>query len=217
MPNRPSVFVRRIVGAVLLAATLWICPALNAPAVAESRNPAWAEPMQVDGLPNLHKVTDKLYRSAQPTAEGLRNAENLGIKTVLNLRGLHSDADLAQGTGLVLARVKINTWNMDEEEIMRGLRIILQARQPVLVHCQHGADRTGTLLAAYRMVAQDWPLEAALAEMLDGGYGYHAIWGNLVTLLENLDAAGMRKRLGLERDAGTGEPRLAPNAVPASP
>lgn len=45
------------------------------------------------------------------------------------------------------------------------------------------------------MVVQGWPRAEAIAEMLDGGYGYHAIWGNLITLLENLDVAGLRARL----------------------
>ena len=188
-------FAHRISGALLLAAVIWACPALHTAAVAENRNPAWAAPVYAVGLPNLYRVTPQLYRSAQPTAEGLRSAEKLGIRTVLNLRALHSDDELAQGTGLVLERVKINTWSMDEAEILAGLRVILRAKGPVLVHCQHGADRTGTLLAAYRMVVQGWPRTEALAEMLDGGYGYHAVWGNLPTLLEGLDVEGLRAQL----------------------
>ena len=188
-------FACRISGALLLAVIIWACPALHTAVVAENRNPAWAAPMYAVGLPNLYRVTPQLYRSAQPTAEGLRSAEKLGIRTVLNLRALHSDDELAQGTGLVLERVKINTWSMDEAEILAGLRVILRAKGPVLVHCQHGADRTGTLLAAYRMVVQGWTRTEALAEMLDGGYGYHAVWGNLPTLLEGLDVEGLRAQL----------------------
>ena len=191
----------RLTGAFFLTIAILACPALTMPAAAESRVPVWAEPMAVDGLPNLHKVTDNLYRSAQPSAEGMRNAEKLGIKTVLNLRGLHSDEDLAQGTNLNLTRIKINTWAMNEDNILEGLRIILQADGPVLVHCRHGADRTGTLLAAYRMVVQGWSREAAIKEMLEGGYGYHAVWGNLITLLENMDIAAIQARLGLKSDA----------------
>ena len=127
--------------------------------------------------------------------ERVRGIGTVVNRTVLNLRALHSDDELAQGTGLVLERVKINTWSMDEAEILAGLRVILRAKGPVLVHCQHGADRTGTLLAAYRMVVQGWPRTEALAEMLDGGYGYHAVWGNLPTLLEGLDVEGLRAQL----------------------
>ena len=53
----------------------------------------WAEPMALAGVPNLHKVSDRLYRSAQPTAEGMTNLVALGIKTVVNLRDNHSDSD----------------------------------------------------------------------------------------------------------------------------
>lgn len=185
-----SIATRRLFCLILLL--LAICPC---PVRGEERDPAWAVPVYAQGLPNLHRVTANVYRSAQPTAEGMRSAEKLGIRTVLNLRAFHSDDDLAEGAGLTLMRLKINTWAMDEEEILTGLRIILRAKPPVLVHCQHGADRTGTLLAAYRMVVQGWPRDEAIAEMLDGGYGYHVIWGNLITLLENLDVAGLRTRL----------------------
>ena len=176
----------------LILLLLAICPC---PARGQERSPAWAVPVYVEGLPNLHRVTAHLYRSAQPTAEGLRNAAGMGIRTVLNLRAFHSDDELGEGAGLTLMRLEINTWAMDEEEILTGLRIISRAEPPVLVHCQHGADRTGTLLAAYRMVIQGWPREEAIAEMLDGDYGYHAIWGNLITLLENLDVEGLRAQL----------------------
>ena len=49
----------------------------------------------------------------------------------------------------------------------------------VLVHCQHGADRTGTMCALYRILRQDWKVEDAITEMKDGGYGYHSIWFHL--------------------------------------
>lgn len=176
-----------------MLAISWSC-AQTAPS--PPRDPAWAEPVEAPGLPNLHRVSERLYRSAQPTAEGMRSAEALGIKTIINLRGFHSDDELAPGVGLNLVRHKIHTWAMDREDILEGLRLIETSPGPVLVHCQHGADRTGTLLAAYRMVAQGWTREAALREMTEGGYGYHSIWGNLLDLLKDLDIAAMREQLG---------------------
>jgi hypothetical protein len=58
----------------------------------ENRPSNWAQPVKLDGAPNLHKVTDKLYRSAQPSAEGMKNLKNLGIKTIINLRAFHSES-----------------------------------------------------------------------------------------------------------------------------
>ena len=58
--------------------------------VAKAARPGkWAVPMTLAGVPNLHKVSDGLYRSAQPTAEGMTNLVALGIKTVVNLRDNH--------------------------------------------------------------------------------------------------------------------------------
>ena len=49
----------------------------------------------------------------------------------------------------------------------------------VLVHCQHGADRTGTMCAMYRILREGWTADDAIDEMKNGGYGYHSVWGNL--------------------------------------
>ena len=44
------------------------------------------------------------------------------------------------------------------------------------MHCQQGADRTGTMMAFYRIAVQGWPKDDAIAEMKNGGYGFHSIW-----------------------------------------
>ncbi len=192
-------YARRAAILALLSAVVWGFFGCPGPAQSEGAACLRAEVLDVEGLPNLHKVAPGVYRSAQPTAEGLRNAEAMGIKTVFNLRAMHSDDALAEGTGLILARVPINTWSLDEEELLAALRVILEAKGPVLVHCQHGADRTGAVVAAYRMVVQNWPREEAIAEMTDGGYGFHSVWGNLIVFLENLDVDRLRAQL---KDAG---------------
>jgi protein tyrosine/serine phosphatase len=40
----------------------------------------------------------------------------------------------------------------------------------VLVHCEHGEDRTGLAIAAWRVRACKWTKEAAMAEALKYGY-----------------------------------------------
>ena len=67
-------------------------------------------------------------------------------------------------------------------------------RQPVFVHCQHGADRTGTMCAIYRLVEQGWSKDEAIREITDGGYGFHSVWQNLIKYLRNLDVKAIKAR-----------------------
>ena len=149
-------------------------------AVAAGRPEKWAEAMTIAGVPNLHKVADGLYRSAQPTAEGMTNLVALGIKTVVNLRDNHSDDDEIGGLPLKARRIEIFTANMKDKYVDEFLSIVGDTNAvPVLVHCQHGADRTGTMCAMYRILRQGWTPDDAIDEMKNGGFGYHSIWGNL--------------------------------------
>ena len=163
------------------------------PAPAPARNAAWAVPMQLDGVPNLHRITDFLYRSEQPSAEGFRNLEKLGIRTVINLRYFNSDDDEAAGTALQLRRVKILTWRADDRHVVEVLRMLRQKENgPFLIHCQHGADRTGLMSAMYRMLEQDWSAQEALNELVDGGYGFHRVWRNIRNYLMSVDVSRLR-------------------------
>ena len=145
-----------------------------------TRPEKWAVPMTCAGVPNLHKVSDKLYRSAQPTAEGMTNLVALGIKTVVNLRDNHSDSDEIGDLPLKARRIEIFTANMKDKYVDEFLSIVDDTNAvPVLVHCQHGADRTGTMCAMYRILREGWTVGDAIDEMKKGEYGYHSIWANL--------------------------------------
>lgn len=174
----------------------------------DRRPPEWAQPVQVSGLPNLHRVSGKLYRSAQPTAEGMREAERLGIRTVVSLRSGQRDAPLALGTDLLLRHVPMRAWNPHLPGAVAALSAIAVSPGPVLVHCWHGADRTGMVVALYRMVEQGWTREAAIREMLEGGYGYHSIWKDIITFLETVDVEELRRTLR----ANAALPCLAPES-----
>jgi protein tyrosine phosphatase (PTP) superfamily phosphohydrolase (DUF442 family) len=166
----------------------------------EARPGSWAKPVPLQGVPNLHEITPTLYRSAQPERGGFTALEQRGIKTILSLRANHRDEPLAKGTALILLRVPINTWNIREKDVVAALRHLRQAEKngPVLLHCQHGADRTGMISALYRILYQGWSKEAAIAEMRQGAFGYHAIWGNIPSFIRAVDAAKLRHLVGGE-------------------
>lgn len=165
-------------------------------ALAAERPARWATPLTVAGAPNLHKISDVLYRSAQPSAEGMKNLEALGVKTVLSLRSFHSDGGEAKGTKLALVRVRFDTWDVDEDEVVEALRILRDpARQPVLVHCQHGADRTGMIVALHRIVFEGWTKAEAIDEMKNGGFGWHSVWTHIPGYIEKVDVDALRRQI----------------------
>lgn len=182
--------------AVLLVVT--VSGAVFASEQTEDRPASWAQPLAAEGAPNLFKVSDTLYRSAQPTEEGLRSLKDLGITTVVNLRSFHSDRDdLVEGLGY--EHIYMKAWHPERKEVIQFLQIATDPkRSPVLVHCQHGADRTGTMTAIYRVVVQGWSKEDAIREMQDGGFGFHRIWGNLPDWIRDLDVDAIRDEVGIE-------------------
>lgn len=160
---------------------------------AATRPAEWAQPLAVAGVPNLFRVADHLYRSAQPTAAGMKNLEELGIRRVINLRAFHSDRGAVAGTGLLDEELSVKTWHIEDEDVVRVLRLVKDpAGGPYLIHCLHGADRTGTMIAMYRMVVQGWPREKAIDELVNGGYGFHSIWKNVLGYLRQVDPERIR-------------------------
>jgi tyrosine-protein phosphatase SIW14 len=110
--------------------------------VESSRQVQWAMPVQLQGVANLYKVTDYLYRSEQPTEEGMKNLERLGIKTIINLRPFYSDSDEIKGTELRVEELSVKVWHIEDADVVRVLRIIRKRENgPFLIHCTLGAAR----------------------------------------------------------------------------
>jgi len=160
----------------------------------------WAQRFELPGLPNFYKVSDELYRGAQPTAEGMKQLEKLGFKTVVNLRALHSDRDELKGTDLSYVHIGMTAWCISDNDVIRFLRVVTDPnRTPVFVHCQHGSDRTGAMCASYRIVVQGWSKEEAIKEMTKGGFGFHIFWQNLPIFIRKLNVQKIKEKAGLNQ------------------
>jgi len=152
----------------------------------------WGIPVINGKIENWYKIDDKVYRSAQPDSHGMKDAERFGIRNVLNLRDYHSDQDEAKGTGLKIFRVKMEAGDIQDEQIIAALRVIKYADGPILVHCWHGSDRTGSVIAMYRIVFLNWSKDAAMDEMVNGGYGFHGIYDNIIKYIQTSDVEKIR-------------------------
>jgi protein tyrosine/serine phosphatase len=157
----------------------------------------WAEPMHSTGVDNLHRVTPSLYRSAQIAASDLPQLKALGIRKIVSFRAFHSDKTMLAGTDITLERVRINTWKIRDDDMVSALKALQHADRdgPILIHCQHGADRTGLVSALYRIVYQGWTKQQAEDELLNGGYGFHPVWKNIRSYLERVDIEALKQKV----------------------
>ena len=170
----------------------------NAANQVSARPANWAIQLERPGLPNLYQLTTNFYRGAQPYSRGMTELKAMGVKTVVNLRTFHSDAKMISDTNLSRAHLKMQPWHADGEEIVAFLKIVGDTNNlPVFVHCQRGADRTGTMCAMYRIVFCGWTKQAAINEMKDGGFGFNPAWQNLVNYIEAADVEKLKRRAGL--------------------
>ncbi|MBI9077620.1 MAG: tyrosine-protein phosphatase [Desulfatibacillum sp.] len=175
------------------------CVLISASAAAEDACLQPAQAVKISGISNLFKVSDTLYRGAQPAAEGFKELEAMGIKTVVNLRVTYGDETGASNTSLNLVGIPMFPWQPEAEDVIRFIRLTKDpATAPVYLHCHHGSDRTGVMTASYRVVVCGWTLDQAIEEMKHGGFGYHAIWWTLPRDLEKLDFDYIRQQVAAE-------------------
>ena len=151
------------------------------------RNSAWAIPVESKSVNNLYMVDIGVYRCAQPDKIAFAELEIIGICEVINLRYLRNDKRYVKETGLKVHHVKMLAGKSDFDKLVKTLRIVKNKNGAIVIHCKHGADRTGLVLALYRIVFQDWSKQDAIEELENGNYNFHPIYKNIPEFIKNVD------------------------------
>jgi tyrosine-protein phosphatase SIW14 len=140
-----------------------------------------AESKNVD-LPNFYEVNAKLFRGGQPTEKGVNELAKMGVKTIINLRGEDKNSlrekVWAEKANIKFISVNLSNWfepkTADIEQIIK--EIDAAANQPVFVHCKRGADRTGTIIAVYRITHDKYTAKQAIEEAKKFDFGWWQFW-----------------------------------------
>jgi protein tyrosine phosphatase (PTP) superfamily phosphohydrolase (DUF442 family) len=158
----------------------------------------WAVAVAGTTVQNLYRIEDGFFRGAQPTADGFKELAGLGVKTVLDLSG-GGDDQLLKGGSLKLIHVPMSAFGLRDDRVLKALQTMADpGNRPLMIHCQHGADRTGALVALYRVVVQGWTKEKAVEEMNRGGYHHSSMWRNLDRYVMQANVDALRTALKID-------------------
>lgn len=154
----------------------YLLPAVFLPAVAHLSAAGLTDP---PGVHNFHQVDAHVFRGAQPTDEGFQSLAKLGVKVVVDLQAADSrgaqeaKAVIADGMKYVSVPMKGMATPADTS-VFKVLGLLEDsAIGPVFVHCHRGADRTGAVIACYRIEHDHWQNDKALSEARSFGMSWY--------------------------------------------
>ncbi len=148
-------------------------------AMARASLGAPAEKLRLAGVSNAGKVSEMLLRGAQPSAQGLAELKKLGVTTIVDLRGNSGpvawERAQAESLGMRFVNIPVRGWSAPSDaQAAKFLQLVQHdPTQKIFMHCHYGEDRTGVMVATYRIAQQNWTPEQAVAEMNSFGFHYH--------------------------------------------
>jgi len=126
------------------------------------------------GLPNFQQVAEGIYRGGAPTPEGFKTLQAMKVQTIIDLRIEKISRDekkIAEDMGFTWLHLPMGREAPTVKQVTTFLDTLAKAEEePVYVHCQYGADRTGAMIGIYRMRVQGWDFDKTWAEMRKFGF-----------------------------------------------
>lgn len=137
------------------------------------------------GLKNVGRVALGIYRGAQPKKEGYATLKQMGIRTVINLRANHGETKDVESAGMRSIEFPMGMFgDVNKGTVQNAIKAMSDpSNQPVFLHCKLGQDRTGIVVAVYRMKEEGWSLKQAESEMQE--FGFNDIWVHLMRFVRN--------------------------------
>jgi len=137
------------------------------------------------GIPNLAQVEPGVWRGGQPDSEGWEYLKSLGIKRDIKLNTSHEASDslaISNGMQIIYLPINLEQMTIGKPDTNKLDSAIAALGSGTFVHCEHGQDRTGLIVGAYRVKVEHWTKKQAYQEMLS--HGFHPMLRGLCWSLE---------------------------------
>ncbi|AWM88737.1 tyrosine-protein phosphatase [Microvirga sp. 17 mud 1-3] len=145
---------------------------------------AWANMLLVDHgvfrllYLNKHRVSERLWRSAQPAPHQISRLKDEGVRTIVNLRGGREHGswqlqkDICERLGINLVEFVVRSRGAPDRETLLSAKAFFETVEyPAVLHCKSGADRAGFVAALYLIVHEGRSVDEALRQ-LSARYGH---------------------------------------------
>ena len=145
---------------------------------------------RVSGVGDFGEVTPKLFRGAQPTRKGFESLSKMGIDIVVDNRGNRSKTEgkVVRHFGMKYVAIPWHCPFPHDKDFARFLKLVRDnPDKKIFVHCRLGDDRTGMMIASYRIAVDGWSADRAMREMQDFGFTrvHHLICPTLASYEKN--------------------------------
>lgn len=147
------------------------------PVCAQVSEPSWPALLPARAvIANLHVVMPGVVRGGQPSDEGFNKLKEAGVRTVINLRNedliVARERQVVESLGMRYVNIPLDVFNPPSRAAVDQFlsKAGDSANMPVYVHCLHGQDRTGAMVAILRLHKQNWTAGQAYNEMLSLGF-----------------------------------------------
>jgi protein tyrosine phosphatase (PTP) superfamily phosphohydrolase (DUF442 family) len=154
---------------------------VSQPSAPTFTQPAFGQKLHILGIPNAGKISEVLYRGAQPREVGLSELKILGINTIVDLRGedrekINWERQRAEALGMRFVQIPVSGWSPPTDEQLVQFLSLLRDNpgHKIFVHCRFGDDRTGVFIAVYRVASEKWTADQAIKEMYF--FGFNGLW-----------------------------------------
>jgi tyrosine-protein phosphatase SIW14 len=134
----------------------------------------WLAVVPPTGIQKFEQVNEHLYRGAQPGEQGFRALAKMGVRTILDLRykneQSHWEKRVVESLGMRFVTIPMDMHAPTDGEMAHVLSLLNASEGwPVFVHCEGGRDRTGTVIACYRIAHDGWDNQKAYNEARQHG------------------------------------------------
>ena len=175
MKRLPILFAFLLVPALLSAQSNTPAPTPSFPQSTHGQK------LRINGIPNAGKITEVLYRGAQPREVGFSELKILGVATIVDLRQedretIAWERKHVESLGMRFVHIPVDGWSPPSDEQVAQFLFLLRDNpgKKIFVHCRFGDDRTSVFIAAYRMAMEKWSSEQATKEMYF--FGFNGFW-----------------------------------------